>query len=93
VAKQATDPRLWGLRLRWGDVDLDHGGPYGKWGPGWLLTLPSRYLDGYGLTLENAKKLPEAGYSFVITVDNGVSAKEPIEFLKREDRCDRHRSP
>jgi single-stranded-DNA-specific exonuclease len=46
--------------------------------------LPSRYLDGYGLSLQNAKKLPEAGYKLVITVDNGVSAKEPLEYLKSQ---------
>jgi single-stranded-DNA-specific exonuclease len=46
--------------------------------------LPSRYLDGYGLTLENAKKLPGAGYSLVITVDNGVAAFEPIAFLESQ---------
>jgi single-stranded-DNA-specific exonuclease len=46
--------------------------------------LPSRYLDGYGLTLENAKKIAPVGYSLIITVDNGIAAFEPIEFLKEE---------
>lgn len=43
--------------------------------------LPSRYLDGYGITLDHAKEYVEKGYSLVITVDNGISAFEPIKYL------------
>lgn len=43
--------------------------------------LPSRYRDGYGISLENAKKIAAKGYSLVVTVDNGVSAHEPIAYL------------
>ena len=44
--------------------------------------LPSRYLDGYGLTLEHAKEYVLNKYDLVITVDNGISAFEPISYLK-----------
>ena len=44
--------------------------------------LPNRYQDGYGLTLEHAKEYVENGFKLVITVDNGISAFEPIEYLK-----------
>ena len=44
--------------------------------------VPSRYLDGYGLTLEKAKEALQDGITLLITVDNGISALEPIKFLK-----------
>jgi single-stranded-DNA-specific exonuclease len=40
--------------------------------------LPSRYLDGYGLTADNAEKIAKAGFSLIFTVDNGVTAIEGI---------------
>ncbi len=43
--------------------------------------IPSRYKDGYGLTLEKAKKAVEEGYQLVCTVDNGVNAFEGLEYL------------
>ena len=43
--------------------------------------IPSRYIDGYGLTLNYAKKAAENGVGLLITVDNGVSAFEGIEYL------------
>lgn len=43
--------------------------------------IPSRYTDGYGLTMENAKKILRAGYRLLICVDNGVSCLEQIAFL------------
>ncbi len=43
--------------------------------------IPSRYLDGYGLTLENAKKIAESGYTLLLCVDNGVSCFDAIAFL------------
>lgn len=43
--------------------------------------IPSRYLDGYGLNLEHAKEYINK-YDVVITVDNGISANEPIKLLK-----------
>lgn len=47
--------------------------------------IPSRYIDGYGLTLEHAKEYVENGFKLVITVDNGISAFEPIAYLKEHD--------
>lgn len=44
--------------------------------------VPSRYLDGYGLTLKYAKKAVENNVRLVITVDNGICANEPIKYLK-----------
>ena len=44
--------------------------------------IPSRYVDGYGLSLEHTKEYVKNGYNLVITVDNGISAFEPISYLK-----------
>ena len=44
--------------------------------------IPTRYVDGYGLSLEHAKEYVKNGYKLVITVDNGISAFEPISYLK-----------
>lgn len=46
--------------------------------------IPSRYLDGYGLNLTAAEKIANANYDLVITVDNGISAIEPIKYLKEK---------
>ncbi|MCR5505544.1 MAG: DHH family phosphoesterase [Bacilli bacterium] len=43
--------------------------------------IPSRYIDGYGLTLKYAKEAVERGVGLLICVDNGVSAFEGIEYL------------
>lgn len=43
--------------------------------------IPSRYQDGYGLNLENAKKIAESLYKLVILVDNGVSCLEEVSYL------------
>ena len=44
--------------------------------------IPSRFKDGYGLNLDNAKKIAKAGYSLLICVDNGVNCFEAISYLK-----------
>ena len=44
--------------------------------------IPSRYLDGYGLTLSKAQECVRNKVELVICVDNGVAAFEPIEYLK-----------
>lgn len=44
--------------------------------------IPSRYMDGYGLTLNKAQEAIEKGVELMICVDNGVSAFEPIKLLK-----------
>ena len=43
--------------------------------------IPSRYIDGYGLNLAHAKEYVSLGYDLVITVDNGITAFEAIEYL------------
>lgn len=43
--------------------------------------IPSRYLDGYGLTMDNAKKIADKGYHLVILVDNGVSCLQEVSYL------------
>lgn len=44
--------------------------------------VPSRYIDGYGLTIDRAKQIVQKGYKVLITVDNGISANEPIAYCK-----------
>ena len=44
--------------------------------------IPSRYIDGYGLTLLKAQECVKNNVELVICVDNGVAAFEPIEYLK-----------
>ena len=44
--------------------------------------IPNRYTDGYGLTLEWSQKIVEDGYHLLITVDNGITAFEGIEYAK-----------
>ena len=43
--------------------------------------IPNRYNDGYGLNVEHAKEYIEEKYDLIITVDNGITAFEPIELL------------
>ena len=43
--------------------------------------IPNRYLDGYGLNLKHAQEYIDKKYDLVITVDNGITAFEPIELL------------
>ena len=44
--------------------------------------IPNRYNDGYGITVEKAKTIVNDGVKLVITVDNGISAFEAIDYLK-----------
>ena len=41
--------------------------------------IPSRYIDGYGLNVENVAKIKDNGFNLIITVDNGISANEAID--------------
>ena len=41
--------------------------------------IPIRYLDGYGLNVNNVIKIKNAGFSLIITVDNGISQHEAID--------------
>ena len=43
--------------------------------------IPSRYNDGYGLTMDNAVKIAQAGYNLIILVDNGVSCEKEVSYL------------
>ena len=44
--------------------------------------IPNRYLDGYGLTLKRSQEIVEKGFDMLITVDNGVTAFEGINYAK-----------
>lgn len=43
--------------------------------------IPNRYIDGYGLNMVHAHKYAFDHYDLVITVDNGITAFEPIQLL------------
>lgn len=45
--------------------------------------IPNRYLDGYGLNMIHAQEYVDAKYDLVITVDNGITAFEPIDLLRK----------
>ena len=70
---------------------------FSKLGQNVATYIPSRYLDGYGLTLDNAKKIAAANYDLIILVDNGVSSLEPIAYLLNEGKetiiIDHHELP
>lgn len=44
--------------------------------------IPSRYLDGYGITSEKVELAKKDGYSLIITVDNGITAFDAIKKAK-----------
>lgn len=46
--------------------------------------IPSRYLDGYGLTKERILQFKEKGYSLIITVDNGISLVDEVAFANEQ---------
>ncbi len=41
--------------------------------------LPGREEDGYGLTVGNVEKIAKAGYSLIITLDNGITAFDAVK--------------
>ncbi len=47
--------------------------------------IPTRYIDGYGLTLNKAQECVDNKVDLVICVDNGIAAFEPIQLLKDHD--------
>lgn len=47
--------------------------------------IPSRYIDGYGLNEENAKKIKDK-FDLIITVDNGITAHKAIDILKEANK-------
>ena len=44
--------------------------------------IPNRYTDGYGLTLKRSEEIVDNGFDLLITVDNGVTAYEGIDYAK-----------
>lgn len=44
--------------------------------------VPNRYREGYGLNIERVKEFKEKGYDNIITIDNGITALEAIEFAQ-----------
>ena len=44
--------------------------------------LPSRYSDGYGLSVKRLSAIKETGYGLIITLDNGIAANEAISKAK-----------
>lgn len=47
-----------------------------------IFYVPDRFKDGYGPNLERYKFLADQGIDLLITVDNGVSGKDQIKYLK-----------
>ena len=45
--------------------------------------IPNRYTDGYGLNLQRSQEIVKNGYDLLITVDNGITAYEGIEYAKK----------
>lgn len=45
--------------------------------------IPNRYQDGYGINLKQAQRIVEEKFEVVICIDNGISAIEPIQYLKQ----------
>lgn len=44
--------------------------------------IPSRYLDGYGLSPDRVKQFAAKGYQVIITVDNGISENKTVALAK-----------
>lgn len=47
-----------------------------------IYYIPDRVTEGYGMNCEAIKKLSEQGVKLIVTVDNGISAIEEIEYAK-----------
>lgn len=47
--------------------------------------IPNRFEQGYGLSVAVAEMAVRQGAELVITVDNGVSSHEGVDYLKRHD--------
>lgn len=59
--------------------------------------VPSRYEGGYGVSSDAVDKALERGVSLILTVDNGVSCKESIDYAKSKGLkvviTDHHETP
>lgn len=47
--------------------------------------IPNRFIDGYGPNVDAYKRIIDNGTNLIITVDNGVSGNEAIEFAQSKD--------
>ena len=47
-----------------------------------MYMLPSRTEDGYGLRISTVDKLSACGVKLIVTVDNGISSFEEVEYAK-----------
>ncbi|MFC1632915.1 single-stranded-DNA-specific exonuclease RecJ [Patescibacteria group bacterium] len=48
--------------------------------------MPSRYRDGYGLTMRVAERLVDDGVDLIITVDNGIRSVDEVEYFKKQGK-------
>ncbi|MGN0902958.1 MAG: DHH family phosphoesterase, partial [Succinivibrio sp.] len=59
--------------------------------------VPSRYEGGYGISQDAVDKAVEHGVKLIVTVDNGVSCKESIDYAKQKNLkvviTDHHETP
>lgn len=46
--------------------------------------IPNRFKEGYGLNLTRTKQAIEKGYTLFITVDNGISADEALNYCHEQ---------
>lgn len=44
--------------------------------------IPDRITEGYGMNKEAIKKIADAGVKLIVTVDNGISAIEEVDYAK-----------
>ena len=44
--------------------------------------IPSRYIDGYGINKKRVDQFISKGYETIITVDNGISEIETVEYAR-----------
>lgn len=49
-----------------------------------LYFVPSRYEGGYGISSEAVDSAYEGGVKLILTVDNGVSCKESVDYAKQK---------
>ncbi|MBW1605466.1 single-stranded-DNA-specific exonuclease RecJ [Lactobacillus sp. Sy-1] len=49
--------------------------------------IPNRFSDGYGPNVDAFNKMIESGTTLIITVDNGVTGFEPVDFANQH-HCD-----
>jgi len=47
-----------------------------------MYMIPSRYKEGYGLSIEAIDEISKYGVKLIFTVDNGISSFEEVEYAK-----------